>query len=260
MTIRSHSPRSTCQPKRSTRYCGDGGYDSVEGGLGHKPSLTVGPPTGRSTNPNRTLITSLPEARDAAPQSPSQSMGPAPVTCPLRGRMDGRCGIGMPWNSELPAKEHPHGFAIPGPDHGSRHGLLAGEGPALGRRAGAVHGTRRRHHDRPRAAGGPRPAPAGRPRLLRRPGGAALPRPGRHRPAGPLPQHRGDRGVPRPEQPAVHGRVPGDGQRPALPVLGRPDRGPADRPPAERDQAHRQARCSPSCTAGPSGSSSSWTP
>ena len=42
------------------------------------------------------------------------------------------------------------------------------------------------------------------------------------------------------QQPAVHGRLPRDGQRAALPLLGRSDRGAAHRPAAERDQAHRR--------------------
>ena len=66
-----------------------------------------------------------------------------------------------------------------------------------------------------------------------------------------------DRGVPRQAQPGVHRRHPGDVQRAALPVLGRPHRGAADGQAAERGQAHRHARCSTSSTATPRGSSSS---
>ena len=53
-----------------------------------------------------------------------------------------------------------------------------------------------------------------------------------------------DRPVPRSREPAVHGRLPRDGERPPVSLLGRPDRGAAHRQAPERDQAHREPRCS----------------
>jgi len=36
-------------------------------------------------------------------------------------------------------------------------------------------------------------------------------------------EHRGNRALPRSEQPSVHGRFPGNGERPSVPILGRSD-------------------------------------
>ena len=68
----------------------------------------------------------------------------------------------------------------------------------------------------------------------------SVPRARGRRPRWPLPQHRGRRGLPRQEQPGLHRRDPRDGERPPVPLLGRPHRGAADRQAPERGQAHRQ--------------------
>ena len=59
-------------------------------------------------------------------------------------------------------------------------------------------------------------------------------------------------------QPGLHRRNPGDGQRAAVSILGRPHRGAADRQAAERDQAHRQADVRRALQRPGDGSSSSW--
>ncbi len=56
-----------------------------------------------------------------------------------------------------------------------------------------------------------------------------------------LPQQPGDRPVPRPPQAELPGRLPGDGQRPSLRLLGRPHRGAPHGRAAERGQARRPA-------------------
>ncbi len=70
------------------------------------------------------------------------------------------------------------------------------------------------------------------------------------------------RGIPRlfldKNSPALHGRLPGNGQRPPLPLLGRPDQRPADRQ-ARRTKSNTPAhRCSASSTASRNGSNNSW--
>ena len=85
-----------------------------------------------------------------------------------------------------------------------------------------------------------RPARAGDPRLPRRARRAAASSSATATAsAGALPQHAETAAVPRQEQPDVHRRHPRDGQRAAVPLLGRPHRGAADRQAAERGQAHR---------------------
>jgi hypothetical protein len=82
--------------------------------------------------------------------------------------------------------------------------------------------------------------------------------PGRPRhaqaPGRPLRQHPRDRGLPGPGQAQLPWRHPGDGQCPAVPLLGGPDRGAAHRAAAKRDQDRRvvlpRAVCRPGQDAG----------
>ena len=115
-------------------------------------------------------------------------------------------------------------------------GVLGLEDAAERRRARGLLGAggrgRARWRGAARALG---PAPAERDGLLRRAGRA-----GHARARGrPLRQHAGDRAVPRPGQALLRRRDPGDGERPALRVLGVADRGPADRRPAKRGEGRR---------------------
>ena len=82
--------------------------------------------------------------------------------------------------------------------------------------------------------------PRGDLRLPRHARRAAIPGARRRRERWPLSQHRRDRGVPGQAEPGLHRRNPGDVQRAAVSILGRPHRGAADRQAAERGQAHRQ--------------------
>ena len=77
---------------------------------------------------------------------------------------------------------------------------------------GAMTGAELRH-----AA---RPACRAISRFLRHAGRAGLSRARRRRCRRAYPQHPGNRGVPRQKEPAVHGRLPGDGQRAPVPLLG----------------------------------------
>ena len=133
------------------------------------------------------------------------------------------------------------GIVDPRSNHGSRHGVLAGQDPAVGDRARAVHATRRRRHDRRlscsrRSGCIPRANPDFFDTLVAL---RFLERDGDGR-DGALSQHAGDGAVPRSRQPALHGRLPRDGQRAPLPLLGRSHRGAANRQAAERNQARRR--------------------
>ena len=94
---------------------------------------------------------------------------------------------------------------------------------------------------RPRAAARAGVARARQSRFLRHAGGASLSRARRRWPRGPLSQYGGNGALPRPEQPSVHRRLPGNGQRPPLSLLGRSHRRAPHGKAAERDQAHRRA-------------------
>ena len=140
--------------------------------------------------------------------------------------------------SDQPPPEQTAEQVTPGrhPAAGAR--LLGLEDAAERGRARPLHRARASGPARRRgAARAARPAPARRARLPRRAGRA---RHARARRDGRYANTPDDRPVPRPRQAVLRRRHPGDGQRPALPVLGLADRGAAHRRAAERGQGRRR--------------------